>query len=58
MSRRERYMSLNASRDLGRSKIDKFFKTRNAEHTNHYKEQIRKEQKTMKHKEDTIKKLT
>jgi thymidine kinase len=37
LSRQERYMSLNVSREVGRSRIDKFFKQKNIEHTLSYK---------------------
>lgn len=58
LSRQERYVSLNASRDVGRSRIDKFFKQKNKEHTLSYKEKIEKEERSTKLKMDTIKKLT
>lgn len=57
VSRQERYQSLNVSRDQGRSRIDKFFKDKNLEHTRLYKEKIKQEEGTVKQKADTIKKL-
>ena len=37
LSRQDRYMSLNVSREVGRSRIDKFFKQKNIEYTLSYK---------------------
>ena len=51
-------MSLNLSKEQGRSRIDKFFKQKNLEHTLTYKEKIRKEEGKVQQKLDTINKLT
>lgn len=50
-------MTLNERRDQGRSKIDKFFKKKNYEHTKTYREKIHQEEHTLHLKKDTIQKL-
>ena len=47
VSRQERYLTLNVRRDEGRSRIDRFFKKKNMEHTMMYKQKIGKEDRVM-----------
>jgi hypothetical protein len=58
LDRRERYMTLNVKKEQGRSRVDKFFKKKNMEHTMTYRNMISKEDKLVSDKLDTIKKLT
>ena len=51
-------MTLNMKKDQGRSKVDRFFKKKNFEHTMTYKSMIQKEDRVVSSKVDTIKKLT
>lgn len=45
-------------KEQGRSRIDKFFKHKNMEHTRAYKERIAHEEGNAQQKLDTIKKLS
>ena len=51
-------MTLNVKKEQGRSRVDKFFKKKNMEHTMTYRSMISKEDKLVSDKLDTIKKLT
>lgn len=51
-------MTLNLMRDQGRSRIDKYFKKKNKEHTRQYQQKITQEEHLAKQKEATIGKLT
>lgn len=51
-------MTLNIKKEQGKSRIDKFFKKRNMEHTMTYRSMIGKEDRVLSDKRDTIKKLT
>jgi chemotaxis methyl-accepting protein methylase len=57
VSRRERYMTLNLKKEQGKSRIDKFFKKKNFEHTMTYRDKIKKEESLVSQKMDTIHKL-
>ena len=58
VGRQERYLTLNVRRDEGRSRIDRYFKKKNMEHTMTYKNKIMKEDTLMNEKKDTIDKLS
>jgi len=48
-------MTLNLKKDEGRSRVDKYFKKKNFEHTKTYRSMIDKEDRTVNEKRDTIK---
>lgn len=51
-------MTLNLLKEQGRSRIDKYFKKKNKEHTKLYEDKINNQEEIARQKQNTIKKLT